>query len=739
MTRSRRHWLFRLMALTLVPVLLLGVLELGLRLAGYGYSTAFFLKTRLRGRLVYIENANFGLSFFPPALARSPSPLIMEAAKATNTYRIFLLGESAALGDPDPAYGFGRYLEVLLRERYPGTRFEVVCAAMTAINSHALRPIARECARHDGDLWILYLGNNEMEGPFGAGTVFGSPAPSLTFVRASLAARSTRIGQLLDAFLGRVARDSAVRSWRGMAMFLGHQTRNNDPARRRVYESFRKNLEAIVGAGRKAGVKLILSTAAVNLKDCPPFASLHAANLGASQENSWDQFYREGHALELSGRFSEAMDNYSQAARLDHEYAELQYRLGNCCLALTNLAQARHCFELARDFDALPFRADSRINDIIEKVATEYADRGVYRLDAVAALSAAHTPRIPGLESFYEHVHLNFNGNYLLARALAEQVAKLLPATMAKDDRGEWASPELCARRLALTDWNRYRVYESILQRVSEAPFTNQSNSAIRQNLYREKLSELKSALTAPALKQARQAFLEALSTAPDDFFLHRKFAELLETAGDLRDAVTEWQRVSELLPHHPIAYFQLGRLLARQGQSAEAEQYLARAASIRPDFAEALDELGQVLAQQKKFDESIKRYQQALRFQPDNAAIHFHLADVLAARGSRAEAFLSLREAIRLRPAFWEARYLLGVELALGGKIEEAKEQFAEVVHLRPEYALGHLNLGVALARQGRIDEAAAQFRETLRLDPKNKSAQEHLEAIQLLKSRSR
>ena len=59
------------MALTLVPVLLLGVLELGLRLAGYGYSTAFFLKTRLRGRIVYIENANFGLSFFPPALARS--------------------------------------------------------------------------------------------------------------------------------------------------------------------------------------------------------------------------------------------------------------------------------------------------------------------------------------------------------------------------------------------------------------------------------------------------------------------------------------------------------------------------------------------------------------------------------------------------------------------------------------------------------------------------------------------
>ena len=46
---------------------------------------------------------------------------------------------------------------------------------------------------------------------------------------------------------------------------------------------------------------------------------------------------------------------------------------------------------------------------------------------------------------------------------------------------------------------------------------------------------------------------------------------------------------------------------------------------------------------------------------------------------------------------------------------------------------------LGVALVKQGRIDDAQVQFLETLRLDPKNKLAQEHLETIRLLKSRSR
>ena len=93
----RRRWLFRVAALTVVPVILIGGLELVLRVIGYGYPTDFFLKTRVNGRTVYIENQRFGFRFFPPAVARSPSPVVMEAEKAANTYRIFLLGESAAV------------------------------------------------------------------------------------------------------------------------------------------------------------------------------------------------------------------------------------------------------------------------------------------------------------------------------------------------------------------------------------------------------------------------------------------------------------------------------------------------------------------------------------------------------------------------------------------------------------------------------------------------------------------
>ena len=181
----------------LVPLVILGGVEAALRWAGHGYDASFLLERTVQGERMVVQNDKFGWRFFPPSVARSPSPLSFRAAKRPGTTRIFLFGESAALGDPKPAYGFGRYLEALLKERFPGTGFEVICVAMTAINSHAILPIARECARYDGDLWVVYMGNNEMEGPFGANTLFGAQAPELSVIRASLALRSTRLGQWL--------------------------------------------------------------------------------------------------------------------------------------------------------------------------------------------------------------------------------------------------------------------------------------------------------------------------------------------------------------------------------------------------------------------------------------------------------------------------------------------------------------------------------------------------------------
>ncbi len=764
----RRLWLFRFVAIVAIPLLFFCGLELCLRLIGYGYPTSFFLKTKIDGTDYYVSNDRFGYRFFPPALARTPLALRMAVKKPANTYRIFVFGESAAMGDPDPSFGAWRYLQVLLRERYPGTDFEVVCVAMTAINSHAILPIAKECAHRDGDLWVVYMGNNEMVGPFGAGTVFGSRAPGIDQIRLELAIKSAKVGQLVDNLMQRwVHRPSTPIIWSGLNMFKDHQLRYDDPGRLRAYDNFQKNLEDILRAGHSAGVPILLSTVGSNLKDCAPFGSLHSPGLTGARQSEWDDLYRAGIALESDSNFLDALKKYEQAAMIDPQYAELYFRKGRCELALTNSAAAAHDFELARDDDTLAFRADGRINQIIKTAAMAEAGRGVHLLDFVGTLAQNSPAKIPGNELLYEHVHLNFDGNYLLGLALAEQAAKLLPKSILDHDRREWASAQLCDRRLAVSPWDRFRVWQENYSRVSEPPFTDQINDVERAKFYMAKLKELNLQLNEDARERSRVAYQDALMRIPDDLYLRENYSQFLDQTGDFTEAVSQEQHVCELLPVYPVAFYKTGALLAREGKTSEAADYFSRALAIRSDFEPALNDLGLILANQQKTTQAAELFKHVLEINPgyvetylnwgfmeqiegkiDQALIHYHAAADLHPNGPAAyfyhavtsamdhrrdEAIGYFRNAVWMNPKFWQARYLLGSELAAEDKIEEAHVQFSMAANIRPDFARAHLNDGVALAKLGKLEEALKEFQTTLQLNPTNAVAQKNLNAVQM------
>ena len=99
-----RLWTLRLAMAVLSPLLFLGLVESALRVGGYGHPTAFFVKTE--DGAGWVTNARFGRQFFPAGLAGQPWPAVLAARKPPGTVRIFVLGESAAMGTPDPSFGF---------------------------------------------------------------------------------------------------------------------------------------------------------------------------------------------------------------------------------------------------------------------------------------------------------------------------------------------------------------------------------------------------------------------------------------------------------------------------------------------------------------------------------------------------------------------------------------------------------------------------------------------------------
>ena len=61
------------MLLVLAPVLCLAILELGLRLAGYGYPTVFLLPHDFGVKRLLVQNNQFGWRFFGEQMARTPA------------------------------------------------------------------------------------------------------------------------------------------------------------------------------------------------------------------------------------------------------------------------------------------------------------------------------------------------------------------------------------------------------------------------------------------------------------------------------------------------------------------------------------------------------------------------------------------------------------------------------------------------------------------------------------------
>lgn len=810
--RGWKRWAFPLLTVLLVPLVLLGGLELVLRIAGYGVSPAFWHEVELAaapdrdgddravgevrgGSVFWTTNPRFGWRFFPPAIARAAVLSKTAQEPEEGSLRLVLVGGSAALGTPDAAFGVGRMLEAMLQETYPERRIEVVNAAMTAVSSHVVLPIARETLeRLRPDALLVYLGNNEVVGPHGPGTVFEGFADSLGAIRWSVWLSGTRGGQLLRNLSG--GDREALSQWRGLEMFEDRELAADDPRLETVYAHLEANLRDLAAAAREAGAPMLLSTVAVNLTDNPPFASLHRGDLGEEELALWQEAYDRGNRrleqAEGPEQVRTAAASLGEAEAIDGTYADLHFYLAHAHKLLGEMDEAERRWKLARDHDALRFRADSRIGEVIREVAG--AEEGVVLVDGEAAVAGTDGP--PGAEVFWEHVHLNPEGNFRLAEVFFQAVTRL-PALTGENGSGTAAEPpaapprERVGERLGLTLWHRQRMVSTILGMTERAPFTGQLGH--REVLRQRRL--LAAELRVAALgtrEQAAGQVAKALETRPDDLLMRAGYAELLHDAERLEDSLAQWddllarlpgvatwrtrrayaladlarremgseeagdgeadgplppidsprmnQAVAEMeavledYPESPEARINLGVILeaARRPDSAEAT-YRGTLEEL-PGYLPSLWNLGTLLANRGDLDAAERLYRDALetlegdRHGVEAAEIHRRLGEVLERKGSLDEAVAEYREALERVPDLAPVRNNLGFVLEQQGRREEAAKAYRRAIRGDPSYPLPYFNLADMLFQSGQAQRAAEIYAAGLSLAPLNLQARYNL-----------
>lgn len=744
-------WLYWIAAVIAVPLAVLALLEAGLRIAEVGRPTSFFVEAAEPG---FVQtNQYFGHRFFPGSIARTPEVEHFRRVKERGTYRIFVLGGSAAMGFPEPAFGVARILETLLREEYEDLTVEVINAAMTAVNSHVVLPIARECARYEPDALVIYLGNNEVVGPYGPSSIIGDPGASLPAVKVAVRVRGTRIGQLLHRVAGLGGSNRAPSEWRGMEMFLQNQIPFGDSRLERVYESFRANLTDICQAGLDADARVVLSTVPVNLADCAPFAT-QSLERDRARLQEWKAAYQAGVMHQKQRQFTEAIHRFEYAAGLHDGSADLAFRLGQCYRELGQGDKARRYFEQARDLDSLRFRADSTLNGVIRDVVSRLGEDGLVFVDVEKLFENESRAGLPGDEWFFEHVHLNFSGNYFLARSIADSLRHDLQGKGARK-RGHTASEQTIAERMVLTRWDRYRMWRDIAGLMEGPPFSNQLNhAAVRA----ETSARLRTLLGEKTLRERKAAaaalYEESVEQTPGDRHLRRRYAELLDSHGLPREAASHWRVLVDAAPDnlywraslgaslresgdlneasrvfqdligfdkgYAAAYFGLGTVLQKQGKLAEAVDAYREALRLRPGYAEAVNNLGLIALERERTTEALAHFQQAIEMRPAFAQAHENLGVTRLELGRTEAAHEAFRRAIEIDPDAASPRYHLGASLAASGRFAEALPVLAEAVRLNPASADSQHSLAGVLAAEGRIEEALGRLDEAIRLRPR-------------------
>jgi len=660
-----RRWFFRLLALVAPILILVAVVEGGLRLAGVGHPSAFWVPAQVGGRVLAVDNPYFTWPIFGPRRARPTTPFALDHPKPEGVTRVFVLGGSAAQGDPDPSYSMARFLEVLLPAAWPDSRFEVVNAAITAVDSTVVRMVAADVVELEPDLLVVYAGNNEVVGPFG-------PAAGGRTRRMASAIRRGMLQFRLGQAVAHLADNADLRrgkmeEWQGMEAFLGLELAPSDPVLEQVRARFSDNLSAILEIAQDAGVPVVLCTVGVNLADSPPFGSGGRRDSAGARVEARDRLVGEAMRAANAGDTEISLGLLGEGEGMDEPSADIEFVRGKVLLAAGRRPEALTAFTLSRDLDTLRFRADSSINRIIREVFEKADDTGVVLADVEKAMEHVALDGVPGRRFFYEHVHLTFEGTSVVAREVVRALAEgRFSSSFGDHPVNELPDDSTIAHRFALTGWSTVRLGTELLGRMKRAPFTEQLGHQATIQAIEMDLRERSSLVGPEGLARSRETLSQAVKKDPDDWFHAYNLALLLRRLGDNEGAIRHLRTVLALRPTFSVARRELGRALLRTGRSEAAVTAFSRIVDVHPFSAEALTDLGVALVVAGRRGDAMDPLEKVLKLEPENVTALYHLALAQASvdEAGRLQAIGHLQTVLSLDPEHRDAaKVLLALE----------------------------------------------------------------------------
>ena len=127
-------------------------------------------------------------------------------------------------------------------------------------------------------------------------------------------------------------------------------------------------------------------------------------------------------------------------------------------------------------------------------------------------------------------------------------------------------------------------------------------------------------------------------------------------------EAEKTFQKVTEMVPNHPMGWINLGSVEYRLGKLDEAEKSLRKAVHLDPEVAQTWLTLGIVSYNKDEPEAALAALSQAVYLDSSNSRAHMYLGVLMRKRGWLDAAEDELRKAVELDETYAEAQFNLAI-----------------------------------------------------------------------------
>jgi lysophospholipase L1-like esterase len=408
---------------------LLGMVELVLRLAGYGIDTRVFVQPKYLPE-IYVENLYFPNKYWPRQCRVKPnntkdmmSRNVFLAVKPKNTLRGFMIGESSAQGFPyESSQSFSKITELALKQGGKYDRIELLNLGVSAMTSYFIKDVALKVQNYQPDFIVIYGGHNEYYGTISQTTGGNEFTKNLY-----LLLKESKLFQLIFDLTDSRPQSQADKVTLMSILFNQKKVPQNEQTDRNVADTFIKNLDTVIRAYGSKKIPVLVVEPVCNLYDMPPFSG--------EKDDTYQDFITAYYNL-VKQNDRRRLEKFYHSRMQHPEYnrnANIRYLdalTRNILDGKPDLAS----FIAAKDLDSTPFRARSELvkdlGEYCRSKAGVYSK--LYYLPLFDVLKQEYGEKIFGNQIFIDQLHFNQRGQRAVSKAIATQLMEIYQFTAAQ-------------------------------------------------------------------------------------------------------------------------------------------------------------------------------------------------------------------------------------------------------------------------------------------------------------------